>query len=163
MLLSQSCELIGRLLREELESSARLLAVLKTEHEAIAQRDTDTLQQVVADKQQLLEQLDGCHGRRVQLMQDAGLASGRESFENILSQCADAGSDLASGWSEVKDMLLACQRQNQINGTVLESSRRTTHQALGILLGGQGDDTELYNQAGKSTPSTIGGRKVIKA
>jgi flagellar biosynthesis/type III secretory pathway chaperone len=163
MSLSSACEQIGRVLQKELNSSSDLLAILKAEHEAIAHRDTDALQQAVADKQELLAQLDASYGQRLQLMHDAGLDPDKGGFEELLSRCAAGGHDLQNGWDAVKEALLACQRQNQINGTVLESSRRTTHRALSVLLGGQGESTELYNQAGKSTPTLSGGNRVIKA
>lgn len=163
MALSQACVSLGRLLQQEQECSSRLLVILQTEHDAIARRDTDILQQAVTQKQALLAQLEASHGQRLQLISDVGLVSGRGGFETLIEQCADAGHDLRSRWSELKATLASCQQQNQLNGAVLESSRRTTHRALSILLGGQTDGPELYDQAGKSTPSTLGGNRVIKA
>lgn len=163
MSLAQACVSLEQLLQQEQEAATRLFAVLKAEHEAIARRDTDTLQQVVADKQALLTQLEDSHSQRLQLMQAAGLNSDRDGFDTLLGRCTASGHDLHSSWSELKGSLTSCQRQNQLNGAVLESSRRSTHRALSILLGGQADSPELYNQTGKSTPSVLGGNRVIKA
>jgi flagellar biosynthesis/type III secretory pathway chaperone len=151
------------LLQQEQAYASRLLDVLKAEHEALARRDTDALQQSVADKQELLAQLEASHGRRLQLMHDTGLDAGRDGFDALLSLCAEHGHDLHSSWNALKEVLASCQRQNQVNGAILESSRRTTHRALSVLLGGQADSPELYNQSGKSTPSALGGNRVIKA
>jgi len=163
MFLSAACEHLERALQKELASSTGLLAVLKAEHESIARRDTDALQRAVTEKQGFLAQLDASHGQRLQMIRGAGLDPDRQGFEELLSRCAAAGHDMRGSWDAVKEALIACQRQNQINGKVLESNRRTTHRALSMLLGGQGDSTELYDQAGKSTPSLGGGGRVIKA
>lgn len=163
MPVDQACASLGHLMQQEQEAAARLFAVLQTEHEAIARRDTDALQQAVADKQALLNQLENSHNRRLQLMQAAGLNSGPDGFDIMLERCAASGHDLFLRWNDLKESLVSCQRQNQLNGAVLESSRRSTHRALSILLGGQGDSSELYNQAGKSTPSMPGSNRVIKA
>jgi flagellar biosynthesis/type III secretory pathway chaperone len=162
MTLSQACASLGQLLQMEQDGAARLLEVLEAEHEAIARRDTDALQQLVAGKQVLLEQLESGHGKRLQMMREAGLAVDQGGFEALLVRCADNGHDLQSRWLALKAVLSSCQRQNQMNGVVLETSRRTTHRALTILLGGQADGTELYNQAGKSSPSHLAGSRVIK-
>jgi flagella synthesis protein FlgN len=163
MSLAQACVSLGQLLQQEKEAAVRLFAVLKAEHEAIARRDTDTLQRVVGDKQALLSQLEDSHSQRLQLMQAAGLNSDPDGFDALLGRCAVSGHDFYSTWFELKESLISCQRQNQLNGAVLESSRRSTHRALSILLGGQADSPELYNQTGKSTPSMLGGNRVIKA
>lgn len=148
---------------QEQDSSSRLLDCLRAEHEAINRHDTDALQQVVADKQMFLARLETSHAQRMQLIRDAGLTSDLDGFDELLAQCVTCGHDLNARWAELKDVLASCQRQNQVNGAVLESSRRTTHRALSILLGGQVDGPELYNQAGKATSSMRGGNRVIKA
>ncbi|GAB4290714.1 MAG: hypothetical protein Kow0096_04400 [Thiohalomonadaceae bacterium] len=163
--MAKVCDMLGGLLQAEQECAARLLIVLEMEHEAIARRDTDTLQQAVADKQKLLAQLEASHGRRLQLLQTAGLQAGPEGFDTLLAECSggQGHAELASLWTRTKAALESCQRQNQINGAVLESSRRITLSALSILLGGQAEGSELYNQSGKATTSPFGGNRVIKA
>lgn len=156
---AQACSSLAQLLQQELEVAAHLLEVLTTEHEVIASRDTDILQQVVAEKQDLLARLETSHKQRLALLSAAGLDANPDGFDVLLERCAD----LQLRWNNLKENLSSCQRQNQLNGALLESSRRSTHRALSILLGGQGDNSELYNQAGKSTPSVLGGNRVIKA
>lgn len=162
MSLSEACASFDLLLQHEQEGAIRLLDVLKAEHEAIARRDTDALQELVAGKQALLEQLEFSHGKRLQLIREVGLEADQDGLDALLVQCAGAGHDLQSRWTALKAVLSSCQRQNQVNGVVLENSRRTTHRALTILLGGQADNNELYNQAGKSIHSHIAGGRVIK-
>lgn len=164
MSLTSVCNVLAGVLREEQECASRLLAVLETEHAAIARRDTDTLQQAVAEKQTLLAQLEASHGRRLQLLQQEGIAAAPQGFDALLAQCSVGHTELTDLWGRTKAVLESCQRQNQINGAVLESSRRITHRALSILLGGgQAEGSELYNQAGKATTSPFGGNRVIKA
>lgn len=158
-----ACSALGDLLRQELEAAVRLRVVLGTEHEAIARRDTDTLQQAVAEKQELLAHLERSHKQRLALLSASGMDADPDGFVTLLARCADSGHDWSSRWDELKETLIACQRQNQVNGAVLENSRRATHQALSILLGGQADSPELYNQAGKAMPSQLGGSRIIKA
>ncbi|MEW5992785.1 MAG: flagellar protein FlgN [Candidatus Zixiibacteriota bacterium] len=163
MSLAAVCNVLGSVLREEQECASRLLAVLETEHAAIARRDTDALQQAVDEKQILLAQLETSHGRRLQLLQQEGIEAAPQGFEALLAQCAVGHKELNDLWVRTKAVLESCQRQNQINGAVLESSRRITHRALSILLGGQAEGSELYNQSGKATTSPFGGNRVIKA
>jgi len=158
-----ACSALGDLLQQELEAAVRLRVVLTTEHEAIARRDTDTLEQAVAEKQALLTQLEQSHKQRLALLSASGLDADPDGFATLLARCAGSGYDWSSRWEELKENLIACQRQNQVNGAVLENSRRTTHRALSILLGGQTDSPELYNQTGKATPSQLGGSRIIKA
>lgn len=160
---AQACSSLAQLLQQEQAVAAHLLEVLTAEHEAIASRDTDILQQAVAEKQDLLARLETSHKQRLALLSAAGLDANPDGFDALLERCAASGHDLQPRWNNLKESLSSCQRQNQLNGALLESSRRSTHRALSILLGGQGDNSELYNQAGKSTPSVLGGNRVIKA
>ncbi len=155
------CSVLRQLLDEELACSSRLLDALRKEETTIAARDPDALSAVVAEKDGLLAQMESSHKRRTELMQQAGASTDAAAFSALVASCGDGV--IEQLWSKLRESLQACQRQNNINGRVLESSRRNVQRALAILLGGQPDGTELYNQHGRSTTPSLGGRQVTKA
>lgn len=162
MSLTATCSKLANLLQEELERSTRLLAVLEAEHVVIAGRDTDALQQIIAEKQELLGCLERSHEYRLQLLQTNNLAMSQEGLTSLLQQCGDKQNELSVNWSEIRSTLAACQLKNQQNGVILATSRRVTRDALAILLGDSADNSELYNQSGKATTSSYGGHRLTK-
>lgn len=156
------CTDVGQLLSDEQALVERLASALQDEHGAMVARDSERLEHLVGLKQQVLQQLEEGHQRRLVLLQRSGLASDKAGFSTLLEQCADAGHDHGLAWEQLKSALQDCQKQNEINGKVLESGRRVIHNTLSILMGGQGEAAELYTQEGKSSPSKLGGHTVAK-
>lgn len=157
------CTAIGQLLEQERSLVGQLASALHSEHQAITARDAELLEQLVQSKQQLLIGLGLTHKRRIELLHEAGLSHDKAGFASMLTLCSTAGHDYRGVWQELQDALHACQHQNEINGKLVESGQRITHNTLAILLGGQGEGSELYTQQGKSVTSPLGSRTVAKA
>lgn len=139
------------MMQRESEAVGRLLALLRAEEQALAERKVDEIERITGEKQALLGDLESFGQARERLLSAAGLSADREGFEALLAR-ADTGikSELDSAWSALRDDLAACQEQNLKNGQVLEANRRLANDVLSILLGNR-ENTELYGRDGTTT------------
>ena len=153
------CDQLETLLRGELTAASGLHALLLAEESAIAARDVDAMQQIVADKQPLLAELESLHQRHAALLAAAGMADDKSGLEAAAQECKGG---LPEVWSQLQQGLAECQRQNQINGRLLTTSQLHTQRALSILLGRQGEADELYTADGRAAPAHFGGSHGIK-
>ncbi len=129
----------------------RLLAVLQHEHTLLSGRDASAIEQVAQEKQQFLAQLDASGRAHSAALRAAGYVEGTQSMQHWLRQVdKHTSSQLTPLWQRLESLLTACHRQNQLNGGVIEISRRHTQRALGILLG-KPEEAELYNPGGATS------------
>jgi flagellar biosynthesis/type III secretory pathway chaperone len=155
---------IQALLARESAGVERLWVVLQGEHEALTRRDVEALDQLVADKQQCIADLEQVGREQRELLEKAGLAPDRSGLETLLQRMPGvAGETLRAAWTAIHQKLAACQQQNLANGRLLEGNRRFAQQALTALLGAGGDAvTELYDRGG-ATSLARGNRSYAKA
>jgi flagellar biosynthesis/type III secretory pathway chaperone len=147
----------AEILQNELGQLARLELVLGQEHEALKLRDNEILAKNTKEKQELIVSIEALGRSRLELLQSGGKGKDKES----LLAFVNAEPQLRSQWDELEAVLLRCQKQNQINGVLLEKGKQQTQQLLGILLGdGNRRETELYDAKGSTTPSFLNGRSV---
>lgn len=126
----------------------RLLAVLKHEHSLLSGRDATAIERVAEEKQHYLTQLDASGQAHAAALHAAGYTERTQSMQDWLKQFDKrTGSRLTPLWQQLESLLTACQQQNQLNGGVIEISRRHTQRALSILLG-KPEETELYSPGG---------------
>lgn len=146
-------------LQKELDQLIRLEAVLGQEHELLKQRDTDALSTNSQEKQNLIKSVDALGRDRLGLLQGAGIAIDKDSLLTFVN--ADTTGELPRLWNELEAVLIRCQKQNQVNGILLETGKQTTEQLLGILLGeGDPKETELYDAKGSTSSSFLNGRSI---
>lgn len=144
-------------LQQELGQLTRLESVLGQEHEALKRRDSDALLPLIKEKQTLVTAIEALGGELPALLKRAGHSNDKEAVLVFI----DTAPQLRQQWDELEALLLRCQRQNQVNGVLLERGRWQTQQLLGILLGeGNQRETELYNAKGTASPSFLHGRSV---
>lgn len=126
----------------------RLLAVLKHEHSLLSGRDATAIERVAEEKRHYLTQLDASGQAHGAALRAAGYTEYTQSMQDWLKQLDKrAGSQLTSLWQQLESLLTACHQQNQLNGGVIEISRRHTQRALSILHG-KPEETELYSPGG---------------
>lgn len=131
----------------------RLLAVLQHEHTLVSGRDASAIEQIAQEKQQFLAQLDASGRAHSTALHAAGYTQHTQSMQDWLRQVdKNTGSQLTPLWQRLESLLTACRQQNQLNGGVIEISRRHTQRALGILLG-KTEEAELYNPDGATSGS----------
>lgn len=157
------CGALRQLLLEQEGLAGRLLSVLEAENEYVANRDSEGLERIVEEKRLLIDELEACYRRNSGILGHAGMSADLHGIGEALQQCQPAGKTLEQAWESLKEKVFACEKQNLVNGKLLESSRRVTQQALSILLGGTGDGGELYTQSGKATAPNLGGHTLRKA
>lgn len=147
----------SEILQNELGRLTELESVLGQENLALQQRDADVLLLNAKEKQRLITLIESLGRERLGLLNGAGLGQDKEA---ILAFVA-AESQLSRQWDELETILTRCQKQNQVNGMLLEKGKKQTQQLLGILLGETTrKDTELYNAKGSTSPSFLNGRSV---
>lgn len=139
------------LLGQEQLAVEELITVLQQEHDALGRRVAEDVTQAVAAKEKALFALHQLAQQRAQLMQQAGLNTDKEGFNSFIT--SDTSGQLEQRWAELEERLRECQRQNQINGSLLESGRQATQEVLSILTGRDFSQNELYNQKGRTSSS----------
>ena len=145
------------MLQQQLGQLARLQAVLLQEQAALQQRDGDALSAIDVEKQQLVSDLDGLSRNLTGELQAAGHGSDKGTLHTFIT----AEATLQPLWQQLEAALLACRKQNQVNGILLEKGRQQTQQLLSILLGGPSQkDGMLYDAKGSASSSLGNGRSV---
>ena len=121
----------AEMLQRDLGQLTQLEVVLGQEHEALKLRDSAQITQNSEAKQQLILAIETLGRERMALLQGAEQGTDKEAVLAFV----DAEPQLRSHWDELVALLLRCQKQNQINGMLLEKGKQQTQQLLGILLG----------------------------
>lgn len=122
------------LVDEQIRVAEAMLAGLDAEHRALEAGDTDGLHDAGAAKAQLVVELEGLEGQRVQRV-----ASG-----DVVPE---------SAWSRLQSLLLDCQARNQKNGELVRWRQAHVSRALSVL---RGDELELYDAGGLAAPAGRG-------
>lgn len=147
----------SEILQNELGQLTQLETVLDQENLALQQRDADVLLSNAKEKQRLIVLIESLGRERLGLLSGADLGQGKEAILAFVN----GEPQLRSQWDELEAVLTRCQKQNQVNGMLLEKGKKQTQQLLGILLGETTrKDTELYNAKGSTSPSFLNGRSV---
>jgi len=116
---------------QESEYLESLSVLLKKEREALAQDKTE-IEKLSALKTQVIGKLEDTSNKRTALLQHAGYAMDKQGMETCIQWC-DTRHTLLPKWKKLLDLTLQCRNNNQINGTIIEKSRHSIHQALSIL------------------------------
>ena len=142
---------LRELMGQEVACLDGLQDVLTQEYEELKSRRADALESLARDKQQLISQLEQCSLQKIQLLQQAGVSADKAGLEAFLSSVDKSlRGDVTDEWEQIREKLVACQQQNQLNGMIIEGKQRSGYQALAILTGRQLQQNELYNQKGAS-------------
>ena len=147
---------IAEIVQNELGQLARLEHVLGQEHEALKARDNDALATTTSEKNQLVAALEAKGRERIELLKAAGMGADQEAIHAFV----ETEPQLLALWQQLEAALLKCQKQNQVNGMVLEKGRQQAQQLLGILLGENKRHTETYDAKGGTSSSFSNGRSV---
>ncbi len=152
---------LSALFQAELDCAARLDALLAAEANALASRDADAMEQVIADKHAVTREFEVLETQRKQLVSSSGFSDDPIGMDACIAWC-DEGGEIAGHWQGLMSRISNCQHQNRINGAQVDANRRYVQQALSLLRG-QAPQTSLYNATGANTSSGIPGRTLAKA
>ncbi len=111
-----------QLLEQQHACATILLDTLRREQIALTRNDVVGLETVVATKHRHLNQLEMLSRLTDDALKSAGLHDHPDA----------AVEDM---WQKLRRLLGECQLQNQINGGLIEQSRRRVQQALNLLTG----------------------------
>ncbi|MFW5910905.1 MAG: flagella synthesis protein FlgN [Thiohalospira sp.] len=143
-----------RTLTEQLEREEGLMAelesALEAEGNALARRDATPLDEAVARKQAALEGLTDAVNSRLRWMRSQGLEA---SAAGIRAAVGEIDPDLPTRWEVLAERLQAAQKQNEVNGQILEATRRGVEELLAIFqspVPRADTGVELYTAGGRS-------------
>lgn len=140
------------LFEQEIEHADRLIELLDEEYAALAGNDLARLEQCVAEKRHRVDQLEAQGQRRAAAMREAGFTTDRDGIESCIRRYdPDGRGGLINIWKNLHTSLGRCRTQNEVNGRMVETSRRYVQAALATLQR-QSLPNELYGRDGSTTP-----------
>lgn len=145
----QRTELI-RLLQREIECAGNLLESLEREYLALAQHQTTALEEVIADKQGKIRQLESIGQQRETLLASINMTA--DIWQNKAGSGFDGDTQLSAFWQQLMSLATKCQAKNRINGSIVEVGYQQSRYALDILQGIP-FSPELYDDSGQTTKS----------
>ena len=137
----------GTVLEHVTAEATRLLEVLQREHAALTGRDPAAVEQITNEKHQQLARLEEASRQQASALRSAGYVDDKVKVEGWIKQ---HHRNLLPSWESLQNLLSRCQQQNQANGIVIETNRRHTQLALGVLLG-KPQETQTYGAGGNTT------------
>lgn len=150
---------------QSLTLSIRLMGDLETamleETRAIETRDTDSLLRVLADKKELVAQLEA-----ETLLQKQWVALARHPFTpaGMTTFFAEVGDDgqLLGLWSTLRESSTRCDRMNRSNARLIERDRKRIATSLRILSGDDGASA-TYTPRGRTESASPRSRTFSQA
>ncbi|MFZ6046280.1 flagella synthesis protein FlgN [Pseudomonas sp. CR3202] len=134
-----------QLFTDDIGHAQRLLELMDEEFQILGERDLARLENLLAEKQTLLAQLDQ-HGRqRSQLLAGFQLSADRAGLQR-LAERSPLGQQLLDRSDELGQLLDACKAANERNGRLIRANRTSVGSMLGILRGGE--TPGLYDSRG---------------
>ena len=143
---------LNHTLESDLTTTGQLLDLLNRERQSLEQRDYQTFQQLLREKQSLLQHLENQSKQRQQLLKAAGF-----SDETSTLQAADHYAPaVAQAWRSLVEQWKRCQELNAVNERIAQRTRLVANRILDILRGSRGG-TRLYDNKGSAHTSGGGG------
>lgn len=135
------------LLTADIETCKRLVELLDQEYSALGERKLEQLEQLLAEKQPLLQMLAQNANKRSQLLNARGLSADAQGFQALASQLPGQ-EQLLSCHEQLQQLMEACQTANLRNGRLIRINQVSVGSALNILRGNDGPS--LYDSSGST-------------
>ena len=142
---------IHELIREEIDLSDQLREALQKEYQVLSTNDDESIQRITDHKQQIIGSLESLNRQRETELDKAGYQGNKFGMNAFINQC---GETFIRDWQNLIEVISECNRQNEINGIIINASSRHTALALSLLKGQQGEDNPRYGASGKSLGNT---------
>jgi|GEM_PF-1868190 len=140
-----STEKIQQMINNDLETSQRLLQLLKKETPSIKKRDYASIKQILLDKAPLLDQLKKHTEIRKEWLLSLYKVADENHWNTFLASLNIP--DLERQWEDLHQNITECKAINDANGIMINRGKKTYSQLLHLLKGG-GTQTTLYNEKG---------------
>ena len=141
---------IVEILLSDVSIATQLLEILDQEFTALSDRKLDVLQDLLAQKQPYLRQLEQHSKERSQLLTQALLSTDQQGIEQLASN-SPVGSQLLENSASLNSLLEQCQTKNLRNGRLIRSNQISINSMLNIIRGT--DTPSLYDKKGSTSPS----------
>ncbi len=143
--------------QQDLPATINLLNTLKLERTALEQRDYDTFEKIIVDKQTLLNTLETNANARRSLLQQAGFTDESATLKAVEQEAPS----VAKAWHQLGEQWKQCQQLNEVNERIAKRTRLVVGQLLDILRG-HNSHSKLYNSKGDAR-RTSSGRTITSA
>ena len=145
----------GGLLIKQLKLSTKLLTCLTEEYDALKARSLDQLQKLAEVKHDYLVQLEQLTQSSYGILEKKSYPVNRTGAEAFIKECEAHGMQgMEKQWQNLGDVLKRCHKQNQINGNIIQLSRKNIHHALNIIYN-EPTESSSYDPTGKCAPKHI--------
>jgi flagellar biosynthesis protein FlgN len=140
---------LNEMLAQDSSAVTQLTSLLLGERKLLEQRQHQGMQEIVDQKDQHLDALSFNVKKRAQLLKSVGLAQTPAGWEQLLTS-HPATQALVTEWRALNDAFVACQKENEINGRMINRSKQTLTHLLNLIRG-QVVVPSLYTQKGTAT------------
>ena len=120
-----------------------LLELLKSETLILEKNDVDELEKITLEKISITEEIEKNEAQRVNFLNEKALDPNEPA--TWLSN-----NKLISTWSNIKNLSEQAQKQNQINGIVINGNRRRVQTKIEILSSSSPSSELLYSASGEN-------------
>lgn len=156
-------ERLNSILVRQINATRTLLNMLVEENSALTDENFEAIKQISASKHQEIIKLATLDKELDTLLQASACLSNKEGIESYIKRL-DTGNSSHSKKSlnELRSLGEKCQRQNNINGHIINASYHVTQRVLSILHGIQPENSAQYGPGGRTT-TNIPSRNLAKA
>jgi flagellar biosynthesis protein FlgN len=145
--LSSYTDAITRLLQAEYQLTTQLFEMLMQEHQALESFNIDKLPNITQSKNDKLRHLDQCTQEREKLMRLVPENIGGGLHPDLTKFVAQSAPEIQSIWELFKEALANCQRQNMVNGRIIQLNQQSIERSLNIIRSTQ-DTAKTYDLKG---------------
>lgn len=128
-----------KLLNNGLQATQKLLELLNTESDNLAQKtDPNTLSVIAANKKEVVVQLEQFSKQLGQVLATEKLAADHDGINNYLSKARAVGINIDDSrrcWANITALSKKCRTLNEQNGACIDLLSRHTQRSLQILRG----------------------------
>ncbi|GMR19915.1 MAG: hypothetical protein BMS9Abin36_0510 [Gammaproteobacteria bacterium] len=146
---------INNILIQEVDTLTTLLSLLQKESTSLSENNLEAVASIADNKKKILSTLELLERKRISSFSSQGKQANQHEFEEYIDQHnEDTQGQLANNWQQVESLGVQCQRQNLINGNVIECNRQATEQILSLLRGSENGDL-TYGPSGRTIQPQI--------
>lgn len=152
---------LNDLLKQALDAVDNLQRALREEHSALTSNNLPAFEASIQKKIGFTNTLEGIEKSIFSLLRNAGYSFDKTGLNNYVSSLNSPAEKrgILRHWEQLRQAILDCQTQNQINGRVLNIASINIRQALEVLTGQKQGNT--YSQDGKPDKSGKNGKIAI--
>ncbi len=148
-------QVIQQMILKEIECADLLLKSLELEYDALAEHQVDTLEVVVREKQERIQQLESVSKQREKLLESYNLVTDKNADQQNKYQFS-GNTQLSDLWDRLVNVAEKCRDKNRVNGSIVDQVSKRSRQALDILYGilpNSSSAYQLYDNTGQAVKS----------